>query len=128
VNTVQEAIIAKQTWRSPVMDKYITGFLTAGLTCGREYVNNDDVAEEYQVGDKHTTGSAIKQLLMAKIIHHWTGCLPDKNIYGGMRPSTRAGNNGHRNPLYTLNAPMAKEWLRRHGGAVGKVEQLELAV
>lgn len=111
---IEEAIIAKCVWKSDEMDTYITAFLEAALRL--PYVNNDDVHDHAQPLDKTTVGTAIKLLLIEHIIQPFHGNVPLKDIWGGMRRSTRACCNGHRNPLYTLtNAGLARAWLAAHG-------------
>lgn len=118
METVQEAIIAKHTWRSTEIDDYVTAFLTAGfqlMSVNRTFLNNDDVEDAFQPLDGSTSGAAIKQLLMAKIISPWRGNVESENIWGGMRRSSRKFCHGHPNPVYQLNVPLAREWLMRHG-------------
>jgi hypothetical protein len=116
---VEHAIIHKQTWKSDILDRYTTGLLLAALRLlddGVPHFNNDDVPEPYQPGDKTTVGAAFKLLALANIIEPWRGNIAEQGIYGGMRRSSRRGNNGHRNPLYNLtNTGIAREWLERHG-------------
>lgn len=118
MKTIEEAIISKNVWRSEIIDKYCTHLLLAALDLlanGTSYFNNDDVPDAHQPHDKTTVGAAIKQLLMVKIIQPWHCNVEDKDIWGGMRRSTRECCNGHRNQLYALtNEGMAREWLSRH--------------
>lgn len=113
------AIIHKQTWKSAIFDRYATALLEAARDLhgiGREYFNNDDVAEEFQPGDKTTVGTVFKLLTMEHLITPWRGTIADQDIYGGMRRSTRPGCNGHRNQLYTLGQmELVLAWLQRHG-------------
>jgi hypothetical protein len=128
-NTVEHAIIHKQAWKSPILDRYVTGFLRAALRLqadGIEYFNNDDVPDCYQAGDGTTVGAAVKLLLMEHIIAPWYGTVEAAGIIHGRRRSTRPENHGHKNQLYTLtNLGIAREWLARHGSDVA-VEQGEL--
>jgi hypothetical protein len=131
VETVDEAIVAKLTWRHPVMVAYTRALIARALAlleAGVVFFNNDDVAEEDQPGDGTTVGSVIRQLLDAHILEPWRGSLPDAGIWGGMRKSSRRECHGHRNQLYTLtNRGLAEAWLRRHGAPVA-VHQEELAL
>lgn len=121
MNSLEEAVVNKLVWKGPLMDRYARALLLAALDLaarGKTYFNNDDVEEAAQPGDKTTVGTAIKLLINEKIITPFRGNIPDLEVWGGMRRSSRACNNGHRNQLYTLtNAGIAREWLRRHGGA-----------
>lgn len=116
---VTEAIVHKLAWKSPVLDRYANGLLLAALELrrrGRQYFNNDDVPEMYQPHDKTTVGVVFKLLMNERVITRFHVTIADKNIFGGMRASTRLGNNGHRNQLYELtNESIAREWLERHG-------------
>lgn len=126
---VEQAIIHKQAWKSPVLDAYVTALLRAALRLldrGTVYFNNDDVAEADQPNDGTTVGAAFKLLMLETVVEPWRGTVSEREIYGGMRRSGRKCNNGHRNQLYTLtNRGIAHEWLRRHGQGVGET-QLDL--
>lgn len=126
---VEQAIIHKQAWKSPVIDAYVSALLRAALSLldrGVVHFNNDDVAEVDQPNDGTTVGAAFKLLALEKIVEPWRGNIAEREIFGGMRRSSRKCNNGHRNQLYTLtNRGIAHEWLRRHGQDVGE-QQLDL--
>jgi hypothetical protein len=126
---VEQAIIHKQAWKSPVLDAYVSALLRAALRLldrGVYYFNNDDVVEADQPNDGTTVGAAFKLLAMEKIIEPWRGNDQERDIYGGYRRSSRKCNNGHRNQLYTLtNRGIAEEWMRRHGQDVER-RQLDL--
>lgn len=73
---VEQAIIHKQAWKSPVLDAYVTALLRAALRLldrGVYYFNNDDVAEADQPNDGTTVGAAFKLLALEKIIEPWRG-------------------------------------------------------
>jgi len=117
---VEHAIITKQTWRSPVMDAYARALITSGRTLllfkRVPYFNNDDVPAAFQPNDGTTVGATFKQLQLAGIIEPWRGSVPELQIWGGMRKSTRPENNGHRNQLWALTSIAAADtWLSRHG-------------
>ncbi|HMP73860.1 MAG TPA: hypothetical protein PKE55_11420 [Kiritimatiellia bacterium] len=116
---LDHAIINKQVWKSDIIDDYVTALLTSALDLLRRgvvYFNNDDVDEAFQPGDKTTVGAAIKALAIANIIEPWRGSDPAREIFGGMRRSSRPCCNGHRNQLYTLkHVASAQTWLKRHG-------------
>lgn len=122
ISTAEQAVIIKSVWKSPELDRYAEGLLTAALKrwdAGVVYFNNDDVPTAYQPLDKSTVGCVFKQLQVSHIIEPWRGNIPELGIWGGMRQSTRACCNGHRNPTWTLTSrSLAEEWLRRHGVAV----------
>jgi hypothetical protein len=126
---VEAAIIHKQAWKSDVLDRYVTSLLRAALRLtdeGITHFNNDDVHELDQPNDKTTVGAAFKLMAMENIIEPWRGNIPEREIWGGMRRSSRKCNNGHRNQLYTLtNRGIAETWLRRHGVAI-RPNQLDL--
>lgn len=119
MNTVEEAIIAKLTWKTDVTQRYARAFLETGVSLfirGTNFFNNDDVAERDQPNDGTTVGVVVKMLLMAKVIEATYPHLPDKGIIYGRRASTRDACNGHKNQLYRFtNANIALEWLRRNG-------------
>lgn len=126
---VEQAIIHKQAWKSPVLDAYVSALLRAALRLldsGTIYFNNDDVGDLDQPGDGTTVGVSFKLLSHENIIEAWRGCDDEQGIYGGIRRSSRRCNNGHRNQLYTLtNRGIAEEWLRRHGHII-EPRQLDL--
>ena len=123
------AIIHKQAWKSMLMDRYATALLEAALDLngiGRPYFNNDDVTEQYQPNDKTTVGTVFKLLSMEHLIAPWRGSVPELDIYGGMRRSSRPCTNGHRNQLYTLGQmELVTAWMQRHGVDIRR-PQLEL--
>ena len=125
---VEAAIIHKQAWKSPVLDKYVSSLLCSALRLDSEgisFFNNDDVPELDQPNDGTTVGASFKLLAMENVIEPWRGNIPDREIWGGMRRSSRKCNNGHRNQLYTItNRGIAETWLRRHGVAIAP-RQLE---
>lgn len=126
---VHEAIIAKLSWKTPLMDSFAQALIEAAFrlrNSGIIYFNGDDVDEWAQPGDKTTVGTVFKLLLMENIIELWRGSIPELGIYGGIRRSSRPGNNGHRNQLYILTSVgIANAWLERHGRTVTR-EQLSL--
>ncbi len=129
MSAVEAAIIHKQAWKSEVLDRYVSALLREALHLagdGITHFNNDDVRDIDQPNDKTTVGAAIKLLAMENIIEPWRGNAPEREIWGGMRRSSRKCNNGHRNQLYTLtNRGIAEAWLRKHGVAI-RPNQLDL--
>lgn len=123
------AVLHKLMWKSDSIDAYATALLSAALLRrenGIVYFNNDDVPEPHQPMDKTTVGVVFKLLLHESIITPFRGTIEAARIWGGYRRSTRRGNNGHRNQLYTLvNSGLARAWLLRHGVAEPK-QQLDL--
>lgn len=128
--SITDVVIHKQTWKSAEHNGYARALLTEArrlrLFEGVVYFNNDDVDDTHQPGDKTTVGSVFKLLLHEEIIEPYYETNPEKNIFGGRRRSSRACNNGHKNPLYSI-ASMTKleTWLQRHGG-VPAGPQMEL--
>lgn len=116
---LDQAIIHKLAWKSPVIDAYVSALLRAAISLrdrGVSFFNNDDVAECDQPNDGTTVGAAFKLLALENIIEPWRLNVPEADIWGGMRRSSRKCNNGHRNQLYALtNRGVAEAWLRRHG-------------
>jgi hypothetical protein len=113
--SVEQAAIRKFAWK-PDLAQYVTALLSALLT--RPYGNNDDVAEALQPLDKTTVGAGIRVAIDAGCIVPLRASIESAGIFGGMRKSTRPGCNGHRNQLYQVVAPVAREWLTRHGVAI----------
>lgn len=106
------AAIQKLAWK-PEAVRYLTALLQALLV--RTYGNNDDVPADAQPLDKTTAGAMVRAALASGLIVHYRGSHPELDIYGGIRRSTRPECHGHRNPLYCVVAPVAREWLERHG-------------
>jgi hypothetical protein len=120
VETIEEVIIEKLTWKPEIEDFALAVLVTARALrmTGVSYFNNDDVPDGDQPLDRTTVGAAFKMLALANIIAPWRGTIESKEIWGGMRRSSRRCCHGHRNQLYELtNTGIAEEWLRRHGGA-----------
>lgn len=119
IATLEQAIAAKALWRSEVMDRYVTGFLLAGIELARKrvpFVNNDDVADRFQAHDRTTSGAAIAQMVRAGLIIPYYGNHPEQGIEFGTRKSTRPENHKHRNRVYSLaSVRIAETWLERHG-------------
>jgi hypothetical protein len=60
----------------------------------------DEVSE--RPGDGTTPGAVTKTLLVAGVIAPYRGTHPELEMYGGLRPSPRKENHGHRTQTYTL--------------------------
>lgn len=121
VDPVTEAIIHKQTWKTAVMDGYARAFLKAGMDLYRfrrvRFFNNDDVPSECQPCDKTTVGCVVNLLIREGLIEPYRESHPEKEIWGGMRRSTRKENHGHRNQLYRIKSwGLVETWMARHGG------------
>jgi len=116
-------IVHKLVWKSYDMDGYANALLAVAHTLYLDYAcvyfNNDDVPEDAQPLDGNTVGLTIKLLCSEGILSPWRGNVPDLEIWGGMRRSSRKCCHGHRNPLYGI-ASMSKleTWLERHGSSV----------
>ena len=115
--------VRKLAW-SPDLVRYVTALLSALLT--RPYGNNDDVPDTVQPLDRTTVGAGIRVALDAGCIVPWRGTIEALQIYGGMRRSSRPDCHGHRNPLYQIVAPVAREWLQRHGVAMPAAQALQM--
>jgi hypothetical protein len=119
VTTVDHALLAKLAWKNETVSSYARALLTQAVRLrqgGVLFFNNDDVPEEFQPGDGNTVGAVFRMLHTLKIIQPWRGSVESKDIWGGMRRSTRECCNGHRNQLYELtNEGIARAWLERHG-------------
>jgi hypothetical protein len=117
--TIDEAVIRKSSWKNECIKNYCIALVRAGMErafSACPYFNNDEVPEPQQPNDKTTVGAAFRMLMTAGVILPFRGTIESKEIFGGMRASTRAGNNRHRNQLYVLtSAPVAAEWLLRQG-------------
>ena len=123
------AIIGKLTWKSDLMDAYTTALLRAALglrAAGTNYFNNDDVPASAQPNDKTTVGTVFGLLLKEGVIKKYLGSIASKKIWGGMRSSSREKCNSHRNQLYAVAVPLAREWLRRHGRELPAGPQMDL--
>lgn len=119
MTSVEEAIIAKMTWKTDESKRYARALLETGVSLflrGTGHFNNDDVKPEFQPLDKTTVGAVVKLLVMAGVIEFAPVHLPEKGVRHGYRKSTRPECNGHRNPVYRLtNTGIALEWLKRNG-------------
>jgi hypothetical protein len=115
--------VRKMAW-SPDLVRYVTALLTSLLA--RPYGNNDDVPDAVQPLDRTTVGAGIRVALDAGCIVPWRGTIEALQIYGGMRRSSRPDCHGHRNPLYQVVAPVANEWLTRHGVAISNSTECQM--
>jgi hypothetical protein len=117
--TIDEAVIRKTSWKSETMRSYACALVRVAIERAytvAPYVNNDDVPDCSQPGDKTTVGAAFRMLIAAGVLRPFRTTIEASQIYGGMRPSKRPENNGHRNQLYVLTSvPIAREWLQRQG-------------
>jgi hypothetical protein len=119
--------IRKLAW-SPELVRYVSALLQVMLA--RPYGNNDDVPDSVQPLDRTTVGAGIRVALDAGCIVPFRLTIESLNIFGGMRRSSRPECHGHRNPLYQVVAPVAREWLKRHGVVIAmhSEQQMEMSL
>jgi hypothetical protein len=115
---LDEAIIQKLTWRNPVTMAFAVAFLRVGLAlrdAGAHYFGADDVPETSQPADSTTSGTVVGMLLKLKLIEPFYGTVEAERLFGGRRPSKRAGCHKHRTPTYRITKePLVRAFIRRH--------------
>jgi hypothetical protein len=103
-------------WKAEQVRAYCVAFLKAGFALidkGVFFCGSDDV--EITTNGQGIAGSAIASMRNAGLISDYFGFHPDQGIAGGRRKSKRTSANARKVALYSLNVPVAREWLTRNG-------------